>query len=130
MLVLTQYISHHELKPLSRFLGIDDVLKGALKVKKGLAIEIRQPVNLHHIRFFKVRVGKKDGGRMIVFMQSEKQSVVPVLIRLKSDKIYGMNMSTNNPAVESQIKANLIHIFDDIRNKDYEEFPLSVEKQG
>ncbi len=124
MLVLTRTIARHELKPLIRFLKIDDLLEGARKVKKGLAVEIRQPRKLQNIRFYKVRIGARNNARMIVFMKSEKKSIVPVLIRLKKDKVFGMNMAMNSPIVVNHINRNLIRIFDDIQNKDYQEFTL------
>ena len=125
MLVLTRYIAQHELKPLRKFLTIDDLLEGAKKVKKGLAVALRKPVDLAQVSFYKIRIGKKQGARMIVFMKSEKQSVVPVLIRLKSDKMLGMNMSAGNKTVNLQIKKNLSHIVEDIQQKKFEEFSLS-----
>ena len=125
MLVLTRYIAQHELKPLRKFLTIDDLLEGAKKVKKGLAVALRKPVDLAQVSFYKISIGKKQGARMIVFMKSEKQSVVPVLIRLKSDKMLGMNMSAGNKTVNLQIKKNLSHIVEDIQQKKFEEFSLS-----
>lgn len=124
MLILTQYIAKHELKPLSRFLHLDDLLDGARKVLKGLAVEVKSPKNLPNFRFFKVRIGKKNGARMMVFIATENNKVVPLLIRLKKDKIFGMNMAMNNPRVVQQMNKNLDRILTDIRNKGYQEFPL------
>ena len=52
MLILTQYIAKHELKPLDRFLNLKDIVHGAKKVMKGLAIETKSPNNLSGFRFF------------------------------------------------------------------------------
>lgn len=122
MLILSQYIAKHEFKPLSRFLKLDDLLDGARKVIKGLAVETKPPRDLSGFRFFKVRIGKRNGARMIVFMLTEKQKVVPVLIRLKKDKIFGMNMAMNNPAVVDKISKNLEKILSDIKEHHYQEF--------
>ncbi len=124
MLVLTEFIAKHELKPLSRYLELDDILAGAQKVIKGLAVETKPPRNLHGFRFFKVRIGKRGKARMIVFLVTENEKVVPVLIRLKKDKIFGMNMAMNNPEVVKKISANIDCILDDIKNKKYEEFKV------
>lgn len=59
---------------------------------------------------------------MIVFIVTESKKVVPVFIRLKKDKIFGMNMAMNNPRVVHQIGKNLDRILDDIKNKTYQEF--------
>ena len=122
MLVITQYIAKHELNPLSRFLKIDDILNGAQKVTKGLAIQTKSPENYKKFKFFKVRIGKKNFVRMIAFVLTENKKVVPILIRLKKDKIFGMNMAMNNPEVVKQINKNLDFIIEDIQEKRYEEF--------
>ena len=59
---------------------------------------------------------------MIVFMVTESRKVVPILIRLKKDKIFGMNMAMNNPMVVKQVSLNLGYILEDIKLKRYEEF--------
>ncbi len=59
---------------------------------------------------------------MVVFVLTENKKVVPVLIRLKKDKRFGMNMAMNNPIVVDQINKNLDHILADIEKKRYEEF--------
>ncbi len=122
MLILTQYIAKHEFKPLRRFLNLDDLLDGAKKVIKGLAIETKSPRNIPGFRFFKVRIGKKNGARMIVFIVTGNNKVIPILIRLKKDKIFGMNMAMNNPRVVDEINKNLDRILDDMGNKAYQEF--------
>lgn len=124
MLLLTKYIAKHELAPLSRFIGLEDVLDGVEKTLKGLATEVKTPSNARGFRFFKVRVGRRNGARMIVFLVAESQKVVPVLIRLKKDKVFGMNMSMNNEKVVDQLTKNVHHILDDIEEENYEEFPL------
>ncbi len=122
MILLTQYVVQHELKPLRGKIELQDILEGAEKVYKNLTIATKSPVKLPGFKFFKVRIGRKTKGRMIVFMTVESKKVVPILVRLKKDKIFGMNMAMNNPAVAKQVSHNLNHIFDDIKHKRYEEF--------
>lgn len=124
MLIITQYLARHELKPLRKYFSLKDVLDGANKVIKNLAIEISPPKSLPGFRFFKVRVGRKIKGRMIVFMLVANRKIVPVLIRLKKDKIFGLNMSMNNLNVIAQINNNLVHILEDIKNHKYQEMDL------
>ena len=127
MLLLTKYIAKHELAPLSRFIDLEDLLDGAEKALKGLATEVKAPSNARGFRFFKIRVGKRNGARMIVFLVTETQKVVPVLIRLKKDKVFGMNMAMNNEKVVDQLTKNVYRILDDIEAEEYEEFPYSVQ---
>lgn len=122
MLLLTKYIAKHELAPLRRFIDLQDVLDGAEKTLNGLATEVKAPSNARGFRFFKVRIGKRDGARMIVFLVTEGRKVVPVLIRLKKDKVFGMNMAMNNEKVVDQLTKNIYRVLDDIEGEEYEEF--------
>lgn len=125
MLILTKYIAKHELAPLRRFLDLKDVLMGAEKVLKGLGTQIKVPSSGQEFRFFKVRIGQRDGARMIVFLVTNTQKVVPVLIRLKKDKVFGMNMAANNPQVVDEMNKNMDRILSDIEAQEFEEFPFN-----
>ncbi len=122
MFIITEYIAKHELKPLQRYFALADIADGAEKVLKNLAIEIKSPQKSSGFKFFKVRIGRKVKGRMIVFMVTGSMKVVPILIRLKKDKIFGMNMAMNNREVMKKVNSNLEHILEDIKNKKYQEF--------
>lgn len=124
MIIIASYIAKHELRPLKRHFKIEDIIEGGRKVLKNLSTEIRLPGMTYDFRFFKVRIGEKVKGRMIVFMITENKKIVPVLIRLKKDKKLGMNMAANNPEVVQQIMKNLDHILKNIEQKEYEEFDL------
>lgn len=121
MVIITTYFTKHELRPLRRYFTINDILAGAEKVIKKLATEVKPPASLEGCRFFKVRVGQRQSGRMIVFLIVSNQKVVPLLIRLKKDKIFGMNMAANNPLVIEQLKKNLDRVLEDIEKKRFEE---------
>lgn len=122
--ILTHYVLKHEFKPLRRQFEIKDILIGAEKVSKNLAIEIKASDKLTGCRFFKVRIGSSVKGRMIVFVITENQKIVPALIRLKKDKIFGMNLAASNSAVVDALNKNLDHILEDILEKRYEELSL------
>jgi len=122
MLILSRYIAKHELDALSRTIALRDVLDGATKVKKGLAIATKPPVQGY--RFYKVRIGQRNAARMIVFLITDNQKIVPILIRLKQDKVFGANMAMNNPRVVEQIRKNMEKIMEDIQAGRYEEYPL------
>ncbi len=121
MVILTDYIAQHELKPLRRYFELNDILQGAEKVLKNLAVETKALAKLKGFKFFKVRIGKKVKGRMIVFMVTESSKVIPLIIRLKKDKVFGMNMAINNPEVAHQININLGKVLNDIKYKRYKE---------
>ncbi len=120
MVILTQYIAKHEWGPVRRMVTLEDIVEGSQKVQKGLAVETKSI--LKGARFYKVRIGKKGDVRMVVFLATESQKIIPVLIRLKKDKLFGMNMAMNNPHVVKQIRKNLDQIIDDMEKGKYEEF--------
>lgn len=123
-LILTQHVAKHEFAPLKRHFTLDDILNGARKAVDGLGIHIKAPQKLENCRFFKIRIGGNVAGRMIVLIILNKQNAVPLLIRLKKDKIFGMNMSMNNQSVIKELNKNLDKVLDDIRNNRYEKFAL------
>lgn len=122
MLILTEFIARRELKPLRRYFDLEDILDGGRKVLNNLADEVKSPQKLSGFKFYKVRIGRKTKGRMMIFMAAESGKVVPILIRLKKDKIFGMNMAMNNSVIVRQLNQNLDCVLDDIQNKRYEEF--------
>lgn len=124
MLILSKYIIKHELKPLSKYFSIDDLIDGAKKVIKGLGQEVNPSKVPKSYKFFKVRIGGRVKGRMIVFIVAGNQKVAPILIRLKRDKKIGMNMSTSNPHVVELIDRNVQRVIKDIENGNFEEFGL------
>jgi len=124
MLVLTRFVARHELKPLERYLSINDVLTGARKILKGLAVETKPPRPVSGLRFFKIRLGGRQSARMIVFVLVENNKVVPLMIRLKKDKVFGTNMAMNDPALVKQVNKNLDEAMADIKAKRYQEFAL------
>lgn len=124
MLIFPQYIAKHEWKPLRTYFDLEDIVNGARKVLKHLAQEIKPPRKLENFCFFKVRIGKKVHGRMIVFIVANNQKVVPLLIRLKKDKIFGMNMSMNNQEVVKQLNSNLDRVLDDIEKQRFTNYEI------
>ena len=124
MLLLAKYIARHELKPLLRYLSLEDLVKGARKVQKSLAVEIKSPRAMPGFKYFKVRIGERSQARMIAFLLVANGKVVPLLIRLKKDKVFGTNMSMNNRDVVDALNKNLSAVLENFAEKDYREFEL------
>lgn len=101
---------------------MSDLIDGAQKIQKGLVVETKSP--MQGFRLFKVRIGPRNAARMIAFLVTSNQKIVPLLIRLKKDKIFGMNMAMNNAAVVGQLKKNIDRVLEDIETGNYEEFSL------
>ena len=60
MLIITRYILKHELAPISRNIDLQDLLIGAQKVRANLAVELKGGFVSQSVKFFKVRIGKKQ----------------------------------------------------------------------
>lgn len=119
MLLISEYIAQHELKPLQKHLKLEDVVKGAQKILKGLGKMVGGPGMPKGISFYKIRIGKANKARMIVFAVSENQQIVPILIRLKKDKKIGANMSSANPYAVLQVKRNFARALKDIEDGNF-----------
>lgn len=61
---------------------------------------------------------------MIIFMIVESKKLIPFLIRLKSDKVFGMNMSMNNSDVVDQLEKNFDRVREDIEQSQFKSFDL------
>ena len=122
MLIISAYIEKNEIKPLEKFISFTDIASGILKIQKGLGIEIKSFTKGY--QYFKVRVGTRAEARMIVFLITEKDAYVPVLVRLKKDKVYGMNMSAQNKDVCEKVLKNVSYIADDLKMKRYKTYDV------
>lgn len=122
MIVVTKFFLKSEFKPVKNKIGLIDVFEGVKRIEKDLAITIKAPVKFPNLRFFKVRVGKLVKARMIVFLKIGSNKFVPIVLRLKKDKVFGMNMSMNNKVLVDLINVNFEKIIEDLKNGDFEEF--------
>lgn len=122
MIVVTKFFLKSEFKPVKNKIGLIDVFEGVKRIEKDLAINIKAPVKFPNLRFFKVRVGKLVKARMIVFLKIGSNKFVPIVLRLKKDKVFGMNMSMNNKVLVDLINVNFEKIIEDLKNGDFELF--------
>lgn len=77
-------------------------------------------------KIVKVRLGSSRAvGRMIVYVQIDKDYFIPVVLRLKKDKVFGENLSLRNKRAEKKILYNLDKIFEDLKAGRYEKFLVS-----
>jgi hypothetical protein len=124
MIVITKFFLRSELKPLKNQLNLKDVFEGAKRIDKNLGISIKNPVKFSNLRFFKIRLGRSVKERMIVFLYVGKGKIVPLLLRLKKDKEFGVNMSMNNKKIIELLRINFENVIKDLENGDFEEFDL------
>ena len=77
-----------------------------------------------HGSLVKVRMPGKVAGRMVVFLFRTKDIVVPIVVRLKSDKVIGSNLALNNKRAKKLLLDMLDAVMGDIKNGRYEKIKI------
>ena len=121
-LLITDAFKKKELQKLKKQYTIDDIKKTAKKVSVS-GIELSH-LGYKHGHLVKVRVVSKVAGRMIAFLFKSDDIVVPIVIRLKSDKIFGENLSLENKKAKKLILKMLDAVMNDITNDKFEKIIL------
>ena len=117
MLVITNTFKQKELKPLRRYYNINDIRKAVNKIDTS-------GVYLSHLGYkygqlMKLRMPHRIAGRLIVYIFVQKNWVVPIILRLKNDKVMGENLSKQNIKAKKIIIDRLDHVIDDIEKNIY-----------
>ena len=116
-LILTKSFLKRELKPLKKYYTIEDIKRTIKKISSS-------PVRLSHLGYkegelMKLRLVGKIARRIIIYAYKQKELIVPVVLRLKKDKIIGENLSLNNAKAKLLILDMLDKTMDDVKNGDY-----------
>lgn len=120
-ILLCKSILKNEVSPLLKYFSRGDIKKYVNKVKKGLGTEIKGST-IPGTKIVKVYMtGTSTAGRMIVLIYVQKQYYLPVIVRLKKDKIVGRNLSTKNESFQELLEKNLEAVQQDLQNRDFEE---------
>lgn len=120
-IILCHSILKKEINPLLKYFSKGDVRRYVEKVAGGLGIEIKGSM-IPATKLIKVYMtGRGGAGRMIVLIYVKKDYYLPVLIRLKKDKIVGMNLSKGNQAFQDLLKKNLSLVAQDLREGNFDE---------
>ncbi len=99
----------------------EDIKKYVQKVQVGLGVQL-QGVGIDETKLVKIYMTSKTAaGRMIVLLYVQKKYYIPVVIRLKKDKIIGSNLGKDNKYLQILIEKNLDLIMKDLRNGDFED---------
>jgi len=124
-LVLTASIRKSELKPLEKTFSLEVIKFAAKKCLQGLGKPIKSSVKTPSASFKKISLTSTGGaGRAAFLLQTKDGKAILAMIRLKNDKKIGANMSIENPKFKKILEKNLLLIFEDIENGNYEEFEL------
>lgn len=118
MIVITESFKKRELKKVAVYFTIADIKEAVRKIPSS---GIRMGSGgFDHCCIYKVRIGSKPAGRMIIFLEVEKDYFIPVVIRLKNDKIFGENLSMENKQAKALIIGNIYRALDDLQQGKYE----------
>lgn len=120
-IILCHSILNREINPLVQYFSKGDIRKYAKKAAKGLGVEI----NGSAIPFTKLvkiyMTGKRSAGRMVVLIYVKKNYYIPVLARLKKDKIVGTNLSKGNKVFQNLLEKNLSFVVKDLKEGNFDE---------
>ena len=116
-LILTKSFLKRELKPLRKYYTVEDIKKTTKKIPSS-SISLSR-LGYKEGKLIKLRLVSKTAGRIIIYVYKQKELIIPVVLRLKKDKILGENLSLNNTKAKSLILDMLNKTMDDVKNGDY-----------
>lgn len=120
-IILCHSILKREINPLLKYFSKGDIKKYVEKAEKGLATEIKGST-IPSTKLVKVYMtGRGGAGRMIVLIYVKRDYYLPALVRLKKDKIVGMNLSKGNQAFQNLLNINLSLILQDLGDGNFDE---------
>jgi hypothetical protein len=124
MLIVCDSIEKKELKPLENYFSFNDIKEASLKAKKGLGIEIKGSF-MKATKLVKVYLtGKRGAGRIVFLVLIHKDHYVPIILRLKNDKLIGNNISIKNSAFEKLLNKYLNYVQEDINNGNFSKYEM------
>ncbi len=118
MIIITKSFREKELRNVSQYFHLEQVAKAVMRAASS-GIEMGN-LGFSDCKILKVRMGGKPAARMIIFLQIRDQFEIPVVLRLKKDKIFGENLSLQNTAARNLIAKNILLALEDIDQNQYE----------
>ncbi len=120
-ILLCHSILKREIKPIFENFSKEDIKKYVLKVADGLGNEIKGSF-IPATKLIKVYMtGSKSAARMLVLVYVNKDYYLPVVARLKKDKIVGANLGKGNKEFQDILEQNLNLIMQDLEKRNFEE---------
>lgn len=111
-LILTDSFLKREYNAVKKHYSIADIKKTARKISVS-------SVNLSHLGYkngelLKLRMAGKTAGRIIIYVFRQNNLVLPIVLRLKSDKIMGQNLALNNKKAKILIINMMDRVMEDL----------------
>jgi len=120
-IILCHSILINELKPLLKYFSKGDIKKYVQKIQKGVGVELKGAI-ISGTKLVKIYMtGKAGAGRMVVLMYVKKNYYLPIVVRLKKDKIVGSNLSKGNKEFQQLLEKNICFVMEDLKLGNFEE---------
>lgn len=124
-LIITHSIKKFELNPASDHFSLDAIKASAKRVWEGLGEDIKNPIKISETKLKKIYLTSSSGaGRAIFLLQIPNQKSVLVMLKLKSDKKIGSNMTVKNKNFRKALEENLDLILADLQSGNYDEYAI------
>ena len=119
-ILLCYSVLEKEIKPLLKYFSKGDIKKHVLKASQGLGTELKG-AGIAGTKLLKIYMtGKGGAGRMVILVYVQKNYYLPIILRLKKDKIAGSNLSKGNTMFQKLLEKDLGFIMRDLKNGDFE----------
>ena len=120
-IILCHSVLKKEIKPLLEYFSKGDVKKYVGKVANGLGLELKGSY-IPSTKLVKIYMTSKNtAGRMIVLVYVKKDYYLPIVVRLKKDKVVGGNLSKGNKTFQNVLEKNLEMVISDLNDGRFDE---------
>jgi len=118
MVILTKSFLQKEFRSVKKYYTTEDIKKAIEKIN--ISADTLSNLGYKDGKLMKLKIASKVSGRLIVYVFIKTSLVVPIVLRLKKDKIFGENLSLENKKAKMLIIKMLDLAMSDIKNVDYE----------
>jgi len=118
IIVLTKSFLQKEFKKVKKCYTTEDIKKTIEKIDT--SADILSNNGYKNGKLMKLRMASKTQGRLIIYVFTKRDLIIPIVVRLKKDKIFGKNLSLENKKAKTLIIKMLDLAVADIENDDFE----------
>ncbi|MFH1218381.1 MAG: hypothetical protein V1679_00895 [Candidatus Peregrinibacteria bacterium] len=124
-LIITTSIKEVEFEPLEKKFHIEIIKKAAKKSLSGLGKDIKNSSKIPSTSLKKLNITSSGGaGRVLFLLVTKNEDAILVMIREKSDKQIGSNMTVKNPKFKKILDKNINLIQKEIESDNYKEYDI------
>ncbi|MEK7183287.1 MAG: hypothetical protein AAB776_01490 [Patescibacteria group bacterium] len=124
-LLIAATVRAKEYESLSRKITFEILKAAARKSLEGLGVTIKSSRKQAGTLLKKVYITTPSGAARVIFLiQIDADKAILVMLRLKTDKQIGSNMTVDNPDFRKVLERNIESIVRDIKSHRYEIFEI------